>query len=109
MARWLRWIAIATGVVVAIAVVVAWEAMIVLQLPLPLPLPLSSWVREAIIPIAVTAADWLARVMWLLELCGFAMVAAGLLRLLWWLWWQLPRRQVARLAVQISGNSPGSE
>src|SRR5271166_2020732 len=84
--RWLRRIALATAVVVA-APALLWAILwlersrtreiVWLREQLSPP-----WDNQTVIAIAIVAA-------------------AALLAGIWWLWWRLPRRQVARLSIQI--------
>jgi hypothetical protein len=71
------------------------------------------WIRRvgriAVVTIAALAFLWATWWLWSRlapqwdprTIIAFAIVAAVLLALVWWLWWQLPQRQVAKLALKI--------
>jgi hypothetical protein len=71
--RWFRWIAIAIAVLAALALL--WAIWWLWSLLSP------QWDTRTIIASVIVALVALAAI--------------------WWLWWRLPRRQVARLSIQI--------
>jgi uncharacterized protein YjbI with pentapeptide repeats len=78
---WFRRIAIAMAVAVA-ALALPWA---------PLLPPLWRWVPQ----------QWDTRIVIAIAIDAALMLLAVLLATLWWLWWRLPQRQVARLSIQI--------
>src|ERR1700739_2148956 len=83
--RWLKWIAI--GILIVPAALTLLLAIIVFTTLTPPPPAASRSTIRVLVAVAT------------------AIIAAELLALpwgIWWLWWRLPQRQVARLAISIS-------
>ena len=62
-----------------------------------------------VVIVAVAALLWAIALLWsrlappldTSMIVAIAIVAVALLAAIWWLWWQLPQRQVAKLALKI--------